>query len=126
MNIEKLAVLNPRANDILDLKRNEKITIMVRELGHTIFPDGTVEPFEREVEHSLPGYKYIEFDYRCGRYEFVGGRVFEEVVQAESITGADLGFVYLALKDGSGRIVEDSLWTSEEIAEQEAVLALAP
>jgi hypothetical protein len=126
MSIEKITGLNQRAYDILDLKRNEKITIKVRELGHRIFPDGAVEPFEREVEHSLPGYRYIEFDYRCGRYEFVGGRVFEEVVQAKSINGADLDFAYLALKDGSGQIVEASLWTSEEIAEQEAVLALAP
>lgn len=123
---DQLRGLNLRARKILNLKRSESGIVPVLEVGHRIFPDGKIEAFEREVEQNLSGYKYIEYDYRCGRYEFADGRVFEEVVQAESINGGNLGFAYLALKDGSGQIVEASLWSADEIAQQEANFALTP
>lgn len=126
MFIDNLEVLNTRAKIILNMEENENITVAVRELGHRIYPDGKVEPFEREVEHKIPGYKYSSFSHHCGRYEFLDGRVFEEFIQMESITGAHLAFAYVALEDGFGNVVEESLWTSEEIAHQEAILALAP
>jgi hypothetical protein len=114
---ENLNELNERGLALVIEARKEK----VREFGHRLFPDGSVRPYHRVVE--IP-YQLSWFDsggYQCSRSDFADGRVFEEFIQAHSATSKYHELVYLALKDGSGEIIESSLWTDEEIAEREEV-----
>ena len=106
--LQRSVMLNDRANTILEAAA--KITI--KELGHQIYPDGTVLPFDREVEIELD--KKVELlDWQCRRIQ-IDEKAFTEFVQADSKDGP-MNFAYLALLNEAGVIIDESLWTAAEI-----------
>ena len=55
-------------------------------------------------------------EYPLLKYTFRGGKVLQEFLQTASWSSGPV--LFLALKDEYGEVVEDSLWTGEEIQQQ--------
>jgi len=94
----------------------------VREVGHSVLPDGTRIPFERDHVPAVTKVEvvgYIKGSY-CGRvdvrrrYTMHDGRVLEEFLQSKIHCGGPNYFI--ALRDtATGEVVPESLWTDKEI-----------
>ncbi len=93
----------------------------VREVGDTILPNGDAVPFDRKGTALVAGVETIgeivgafsDCVAHLSRYTLPDGRVFDEFVQAEPWSSGPCYFI--ALKDGEGNEVAESLWSDEEI-----------
>lgn len=115
MRCDQCAGLNDFARDLVTQM------VDVREKVTKTYPNGDVEEFERlvklnEVSRKDSGKKYSGMfgdEYTLNRYTLPTGEVYEEYVQAEPWSSGPVFF--LALKDGDGNVVEESLWDDEDI-----------
>jgi len=99
-------------------------TQVVSEIGVRKYSDDTIEPFIREVKvpvAAITKIGEIESAFAEGmviadlsRYELPDGRIFDEYIQAAPWSGGPC--YYLALKDGFGNPVPESLWTKKQMA----------
>ncbi|MBS2009748.1 MAG: hypothetical protein JST01_22020 [Cyanobacteria bacterium SZAS TMP-1] len=99
-------------------------TQKVEEIGVRRFPDDTIEPFIRSVDVPvakitkigeidsafMPGMKVADLN----RYELPTGEVYEEYIQAQPWNSGPCS--YIALKDGAGEPVRESLWMRKPMA----------
>ena len=96
-------------------------TTTIVEVGRKETTDGKwLEDFSRRVLvpvakiEKCGGFQgMFETEHPLNRYTFPDGRVFQEFVQAEPWSSGPCFF--LALKDGEGREVLESLWSDEDI-----------
>lgn len=95
--------------------------VEVKEKGIRIYPDGTEEPFDRSEEKNLikyekTGKKYGMFG-ECDFYKYLTpeGEIYYEYVQESPWESGPV--IFLALKDKDGNVVEESLWTNEEMSD---------
>lgn len=107
--------LNAWARDLLSK------TVEVEEKGERIFPNGIMEPFSRIIfvsDHKTTFYSALDGSdevgtYNLHRYVFEDGSWIYEYVQAVSMYSGPCYFI--ALKTSSDEIMEESLWTKEEM-----------
>jgi hypothetical protein len=115
--LQRNIMLSDRGNEII----SQASTVTVREIGHQIFPDGSIKSFEREVE--LERETRVDLvDWQCRHINFED-EAYTEIVQAKSEHGP-MNFAYLALADSSGAAIEESLWTRAEIDATEERFAM--
>jgi hypothetical protein len=115
MRIDQFIGLNKWA------KRKVRATKRVREVGRQIEPSGKEVEFDRTVliprlqkcRYSKLRGAYKLFVGDLHRYTLANGQVLEEYLQATMHSGGPCYF--LALRDSSGKPLEQSLWTKEEL-----------
>jgi hypothetical protein len=116
MRMDQYIGLNPWATR----KVNRKIK--VHEVGTRSFPGGKVRSFDRwvrmplarrEVIGTIEG-AYKDVAANLHRYTLPHGEVYEEFVQATPWSGGPC--YHIALRDRTGKVVANSLWSEEELA----------
>ena len=103
-------------------KRKVRRTKLVREIGKEIRPSGKEVPFDRTVRVPVmqkTAYSKVRGQYKLfagdlHRYVLASGAVIEEYVQRIICSGGDCYFI--ALRDGAGKPIPESLWTEEQLA----------
>lgn len=94
----------------------------VREIGVQILPGGKKRRFNRWRRVSIARIQQIGVIKgawnpavaQLKRYTMPDGRVFEEFVQEVPWSGGPC--YHIALKDGRGNVVPESLWTEDELS----------
>lgn len=115
---DQLAGLNSRAEELIN-----NLVFVCEEQTIRKYPDGRVElseplaVFEPEAKKEESGEHYPGARgnmYVLYKYTFPDGEVYYETLQSSSSAGAQVFF--LALRHADGRMVLESLWTAEEMA----------
>lgn len=116
MRMDQYVGLNKWATDMVGRR------IKLHEIGVSILPNGKVRKFDRWVRvpvakrrviGTIPG-AYKDVAANLHSYTMPDGKVYVEYVQATPWSGGPC--YHVALKDSKGRVVKQSLWTDEELA----------
>ena len=116
MRTDQMVGLNDRALSFLN-KGEKKYTDYV----HREYEDGTLKEFTQlGTEDNTKCEVFQEFEgawnkMELNKYIFPDGTEYFEYIQAEPWSSGPCYF--LALKDRNGNIVQESLWTEEEISQ---------
>ncbi len=104
-------------------KQKVRRTKLVHEVGKEIRANGKEVPFDRvrrvpcveKVAYSKVRGRYIPFAGVLHRYTLANGTVLEEFLQETMNSGGPV--YHIALRNAeSGEVVQESLWTDEELA----------